>query len=147
MFTLEFLGRLPYQDQWGQLHRGQKVVVPARAPLRAGGSLDLEFVLDTGSPWTIVDPSFLPNLAADALGEKQRVLLCGDEIVGQLFRVPLSFGEMDQEFLAIEATILFPILAPDQTWPHPNFLGLSALDRLRWALEPDTNQFYYAPVG
>ena len=49
----------------------------------------------------------------------------------------------------VDATVFVPDLKPDQAWGDlPSFIGLSGcLERMRFAVDPATEMFYFGPLG
>lgn len=61
-------------------------------------------------------------------------------------RIGLWSEETDLS-LEVNATVFVPNLRPNEVWPYPSFLGLSGfLERLRFALDPSENAFYFGAV-
>lgn len=76
------------------------------------------------------------------------VVIRGTAYVGRLTRGELVFEAEDGEDLALEATFFVPRLDADQDWELPNFIGYSGcLERVVWALEPDTNTIHFGSSG
>lgn len=62
---------------------------------------------------------------------------------GELYRHPIRLVAEVGRDLVIDSTLY---VVPG--WRGPNFLGYSgALDRLRFALNPRVNRFYFGPLG
>ncbi|GAB4431459.1 MAG: hypothetical protein Fur0044_29050 [Anaerolineae bacterium] len=56
----------------------------------------------------------------------------------------LSLQAETGDGVEVEATVFVPTLAPNDTWPHPNFIGLDGfLTRIRFAIDPTENTFYF----
>lgn len=144
LFTI---GRARYRD-----HRPERPEPTAKIHVRIRlGELPAEllFTLDTGAAWTCLDP----ELADDA------GLLTGDAGVavplqtpfgrfnGRLLRVPLKImADHDQgRTLDVVATAFVAI---DPGWPAGrSFLGYAGLlERIRFAIDPGTNYFYFGPL-
>lgn len=143
MPRLEFAGMVPFRDRW----RGDtsaRIVLSACARDVDGDPLSLEFVVDTGAPWSIIDPELQGRLQGVPADEETTIICRGQRIRGNIIRTPIIFGDPGFGEIEIQDMVLFPKLDADDIWPFPNFLGLSALNRLRWALEPDLNRFYFA---
>lgn len=59
-------------------------------------------------------------------------------------RFEASIGEPQE----VTATVFVPTLHPDDEWRHPNFIGLDGfLNRIRFAVDPATNLFYFGELG
>jgi hypothetical protein len=99
--------------------------------------------LDTGAAWSVLAPDVarklrIPVEAGDStvlntwLGRRQ----------GRLVRVPFTLVADEGEPLAREGTFF---VTPD--WPEGmTFLGYSGfLDSIRFALDPQVNDFYFGP--
>jgi hypothetical protein len=66
---------------------------------------------------------------------------------GWLCRIPLRFEPLAGQGLDVETTVFIPDLPPDAPWPFPNFIGLDGvLFRIRFAVDPNENLFYFGPV-
>lgn len=149
MISLQLKSALTYRSSMARAN-DEKVILDATSVGREGQRISLDLLVDTGAPWCIFDPSLRPLLAEGEdegdIPKKDAILLRGYECFGPRVRLPLTFGDPDSPHaLTIEATVLFPVLHPDDTWPYPNFLGLSALSRLCWGLEPSACRFYFGP--
>lgn len=123
---------------------GARVVIGAHVRDKGGDPFSVEFIVDTGAPWTVIDPEFQDSLPGMPLNETKKIICRGRTIEGSSFRVPIIFGTAGFGEVEIDATVLYPQLPPDDEWDLPNFLGLSALNRLRWALEPEQTLLYFA---
>jgi hypothetical protein len=99
--------------------------------------------LDTGAAWSVLPPdiartlglsfeSTRPAILRTWLGRKQ----------GSLIRMPFTFLADEGEDLPNEGTFF---VTPD--WPEGlTFLGYSGLlDSIRFALDPQVNDFYFGP--
>ena len=143
MPRLEFAGTVPYLDHW-KGDPGARVVIGASVRDTAGDPVALEFIVDTGAPWTIIDPELRGLLPGMPLNDTATIICRGHKIQGSLFRIPIIFGAPGFGEVEIDATVLYPQLPLHDGWDLPNFLGLSALNRLRWALEPERTLLYFA---
>lgn len=153
MYEISFSTQISYLDHWED-ERGTKIVVSLQAPDKDGDHTYLSFILDTGAPWCVLDPQWSRRLQSEDTGERVRLSLRGRTFRGPLLRIPLTFGHLAAERLEIEATVLVPeeeligVMGdaeqwePIGDWQRPNFLGLSAMDRMWWALQPDKNALY-----
>ncbi len=109
-----------------------------------GADSDPSFLalLDTGGHYCILSEevaSSVRNHLSDCLG--QTVLRTAHGPVrGELYMLTIELLAEAGEHLDIDAVVF---IAPG--WRAPSFLGYSGmLDRLRFALNPQTNRFYFA---
>jgi hypothetical protein len=78
-----------------------------------------------------------------------RLLFRGIWYRGQLFRVPLTFIADEGEPLSIEVTAFIPRADAEAAWPveFPCILGMSGcLERLRFAIDPASDTFYFGAL-
>lgn len=104
---------------------------------RLGGRRTL-LMLDTGAPWCIapdVGPTPSPGDPRRCLGVR------GDEVWGHLTRGALEIEAEFGESLLIEPTFFVPD-DPDH-WPHPSFLGLSALSSVVFGVDGTHNRLHF----
>ena len=67
---------------------------------------------------------------------------------GLLYRPPMNFDVYLGELQEVDATVFVPILHPEDDWRHPNFTGLDGfLNRIRFAVDPAENLFYFGDLG
>jgi aspartyl protease len=105
--------------------------------------LPLTALLDTGAAWSVLDPEtadLLGLTAAAGLSAKLSTRL--GNLEGRLIRIPTTLLAERGAHLSFEATFFVPT-----EWPSGRiFLGYSGLlDRIRFALDPSENQFYFGP--
>jgi len=115
-----------------------KIFVAIRLP---GVSTLFWAQLDTGSPWSILDPEIAEAAGIPAEEGVAQVLLTRlGRFEGRLVKVPITLPADDGESLDLEGTFF---IAPD--WPPgKSFLGYSGLlDSIRFALDPAANHFYF----
>jgi hypothetical protein len=116
-----------------------------------GGSLTIEAVMDTGAPWCILDPAIVRRLGLAEIASykpETKLIIRGIPYEGRLLRTGISlrdeYGENDLE---VDATVFVPTLTQDGVWNHPNFIGLDGfLNRIRFAVDPVENVFYFGPL-
>jgi len=98
--------------------------------------------LDTGSPWSILKPDVADAIAlSDADGQPEKLDTRFGTIDGQLKRINITILADDGESIAVEATVFVP-----SEWPGGNFLGYGGLlERVRFAVDPQQNFFYFGP--
>jgi hypothetical protein len=140
-------GMLTYTDRFGR-DPNTRIVVPVTFE----HIIITTAVLDTGAPWCVLNPE-----EAVALNLNERVdcgtsgtplRLRGMSYHGRLCRIPVSLNAERGKGMTVEATVFVPTLTPGESWLHPNFLGLDGLlNRLRFAIDPEQNHFFFAPLG
>ena len=113
--------------------------------------LTIQEVVDTGAPWCILDPEVAQEIGVSAdMGYTagKKLLMRGGSYSGAFHRMSIGLrNELDGEDLRIDATVFVPQVYPGESWPHPNFLGLTGLlERIRFAVDPGDNAFYFALV-
>lgn len=99
--------------------------------------------LDTGAAWSILDPYALDvmDLPLDWLGPAKMSTRFG-RLDGHLARTPVTFQAEEGEPLTVMGTFFI-----SRDWPlRMTFLGYSGLlDAIRFALDPQSNDFYFGP--
>ncbi len=133
-------GSARFHDSAGShLESGSKIFVRFRV-----AHLGQEFLglLDTGATWSILDWE-LAELAGLDPNSGQRIRYSGrwgtieGSVVPCLFRLPADEGKS----LDIEGSVF---VSPD--WRAGNFIGYHGLlERIRFALDPGENRFYFGP--
>jgi hypothetical protein len=101
-------------------------------------------LVDTAAPWCIFEPALGFLLRPHISPVQDRVLLSTrlGTLTGALYRVPVKLPADEGEPLQMEATVF---LSPD--WQGPNFIGYEGLlQRIRFAVDPEANQFYFGGV-
>jgi hypothetical protein len=99
--------------------------------------------LDTGAPWSILEPEVADALSLlNGEGAPARISTRRGEFDGRLQRTRLSIVADEGESLGVEATVW---VSPE--WPERSFLGYGGLlERIRFAVDPDDNSFYFGPI-
>jgi hypothetical protein len=102
-------------------------------------------IVDTAAPWCILKPQ-IGELIADELEElpgRVRLSTRLGLIEGRLYKGWLTLLAQEGESLDLEATYF---LSPQ--WQGGNFLGYEgALERVRFAIDPRENLFYFGETG
>jgi len=110
----------------------------------------LVVAVDTGGHYLICDPEFalaLEPYLTDPVG-KTRLTIRGVEYRGTLYLLTMEFLANRGENLLVPTTVFIPDLFPGEAWNLPSFLGFTAaLDRVRFAIDPETTQFYFGGLG
>ena len=102
-------------------------------------------VVDTAAPWCIFKPMIGDLIRAHLSPVDQNVELSTrlGVIPGDLYRLPITLPAEEGENLEVEATIF---LSPE--WRGENFVGyLGLLQRIRFAVDPQSNLFYFGDLG
>jgi len=106
-------------------------------------------VVDTGSPFTILDPQVAEFIDIDLLsGSPSVVEIRGVKWEGRLHRLNVIFIANEGENTVVEATVFIPKIDSHQDWYLPSFIGYnSCLERLRFAVDPFNDTFYFGPIS
>jgi hypothetical protein len=135
-------GSVTYIDRYPGDERNARVVVT----VTIAGSHTTPMIVDTGTPWCILDPETAEvlDLVATSYSLGRRLSIRGTPYQGMLVRVPITIQPHSGDELALEATFFIPILEPGDVWRHPNFLGLDGfLNHIRFAVDAQENAFYF----
>lgn len=107
-------------------------------------------IVDTGSQWCIFDPAFIDSSIIESVPDNmfvERCVIRGTIYTGKIVRMNVRIETDYGESPDIDATVFVPLLEPGEEWPHPNFIGLEGfLNRIRFAVDPAENAFYFGPV-
>lgn len=106
-------------------------------------------VVDTGAPYVVCAPEIAAQLR---LSEKSSVQpaslqIRGTKVHGYLHRVTLSLFADEGDSIDIDATAFVP---QADEWPAnlPSFMGLDGcMDRMRIAIDPARDLFYFGPLA
>jgi hypothetical protein len=107
----------------------------------------LNAIVDTGAPYVVCAPglarqmSLQPDFALDRI----QMAIRGLKVRGHLHRLNMTFLASQGESLTLEATVFVPDEEWEANWgEQPSFIGLSGcLERLRFAVDPTTDTFYF----
>ena len=135
-------GRVQYFDHSGR-HSGQSPRIFLE--VRAGAfRLPVLAMVDTAAPWCIFKPEigeFVRRTFEKVSGDVSLSTRLGT-FGGSLYRGPLFLEASDDDGLGVEATVF---VSPQ--WRGPSFLGYEGLlQRIRFAVDPQANQFYFGGV-
>ena len=105
-------------------------------------------VMDTGAPYVICSPQIARRAGVDraAALKSEIMLIRGMRLEGALFRLNVSLVAREGDNLDVDATVFVP--DSDYLWgDFPSFIGLSGfLERIRFALDPNTDTFYFGQL-
>jgi hypothetical protein len=139
-------GIASYEDYYPGQQQSARIVLR----ITAAGSLTVPAIVDTGSPWCILDPviiELIETRVEATYAPNERLLIRGTLYEGRLLRIPISIATEQGSNYEIDVTVFVPTLDPADSWPHPNFIGLEGfLNRIRFAIDPTENSFYFGPV-
>jgi predicted aspartyl protease len=98
--------------------------------------------LDTGSPWSILKPEIAEAInLMDEEGQPQSLSTRLGPVSGQLKRTSITIIADDGDSMDVEATVFI-----SADWTAGNFLGYGGLlERVRFAVDPQANLFYFGP--
>lgn len=106
-------------------------------------------ILDTGGVYLVCNPEIAEFLALDpaqSLGTEM-LGIRGMRYAGNLYRLSLGLMATEGEGLQVEVTAFVPQLVMSDVWVLPSFLGLQGcLERLRFAVDPSTDTFYFGSI-
>lgn len=102
-------------------------------------------MVDTAAPWCILEPRIgeaVKDHAEELPGEVSISTRLG-QFDGKLYTTSVTVAAEEGEPLEMEMTLF---LSPE--WPAGNFVGyLGFLERLRFAIDPQENKFFFGPLG
>jgi hypothetical protein len=105
------------------------------------GDYSVNALLDTGSQWCILPALIAAEVAnlTESSGPAERMGTRFGTIIGRLVRVPLAFVAEEGETLDVDATWFV-----SEDWPGPAVIGWKGcLERVRFALDPTREEFYF----
>ncbi len=141
------VGSLFYSDHYPGQEQHARIVVFA-APEHNPES-KIPMIVDTGAPWCVLDPDLADawGLESTAIYEpNMKINIRGYEVHGRLARGNIFLQSTSGDNLVVQATFFVPELLPDELWNFPNFIGLDGfLNRIRFAVDPAENAFYFGP--
>lgn len=108
----------------------------------------IDAIVDTGAPWSILDPMKFAEIAdyAEPLYAPASPLsVRGLTYTGFLYRIPMELKATIGESLQMEALFFVPDVPEGESWFYPNFIGLEgALDWMNFAVIPTKNLFCFS---
>jgi len=148
LFKTNFaVGSLIYSDHYPGHEQHARIVVfvaPEQNP-----DATIPMIVDTGAPWCILNPELAEVWGLEPIGiyePSRRINVRGHNFDGQLARGNILLQAKSGDNLYVQATFFIPELLPGESWNFPNFLGLDGfLNRIRFAVDPAENTFYFGP--
>lgn len=108
-----------------------------------------EAVVDTGAPYVICAPriALLAGFDRAYALARMRMLIRGMQLEGSLTRLSIKLLAREGDDLTVDATVFVPDV--EEYWgSFPSFIGLTGfLERLRFAVDPSTDTFYFGPLS
>ncbi len=140
-------GACRYEDSPLNEPQNRRLVIPIRL---AQATIITHAVVDTGAPWSVVNPD-RAELLQDYSTEYRdlRIHIRGTAFRGDIWRIPVEMVAHEGQSIRFEASVFIPNLRPDfDSWSLPEFIGLQGfLDRIRFAVDPEDNLFYFGALG
>ncbi len=107
-----------------------------------------EAMVDTGGIYLVCNPHVATQMrldARDAVSGLLSTLLRGVLVQGRLYRVTLTLLAVENEDFTIQSTAFVPEGEDEESWGElPCILGFQdCLERFRFALDPNTDTFYF----
>jgi hypothetical protein len=133
-------GRARFLDEDANALEGTAKIFVKIEPLNLGFAVLAQ--LDTGSAWSILKPEIAEAMQLmNEEGEPKRLSTRFGSIDGQLKRTNITILADDGNSVELEATVFIPT-----EWTGENFLGYGGLlERVRFAVDPQENFFYFGP--
>lgn len=100
-------------------------------------------LLDTGAAWSVLDRDVAMELGLfDRAGEPKSIHSRYGTTEGKLVRISTTFVAQEGESFEMEATVFV-----SADWPAGSFVGCSGLlERVKFAVDPETNTFFFGPI-
>jgi len=99
--------------------------------------------LDTGAAYSVLEPEIVEAIGASSdPGSPARLSVKGLEFDGRLIKIPITLLADEGVALSVDATVFVAANLP----PGKNFLGYTGfLEAIRFAVDPQKNNFYFGP--
>jgi hypothetical protein len=108
-----------------------------------------EAVVDTGAPFVICAPriALLAGFDRAYALARMRMLIRGMQLEGSLTRLSIKLLAREGDDFTVDATVFVPDV--EEYWgSFPSFIGLTGfLERLRFAVDPSTDTFYFGALS
>ena len=99
-------------------------------------------LLDTRATWSVLDRDYAEEIGLlNTEGHKLKLSTRHGLFEGKVVRTPVRLLADEGKSLEVDATVFV-----SANWTHGNFLGYSGLlERVRFAIDPERNHFYFGP--
>jgi hypothetical protein len=106
-------------------------------------------MLDTGAPFVVLSPVLIPHLSLTSAIGPLTLSIRTSLVAGTLHRIALTFAAEHGDNLTVDAIVFVPDADPNQDWSRfPSFIGLNGcLERIRFAIDPLTDTFYFGSLA
>jgi len=133
-------GRARFLDEDANALEGTAKIFVKIEPSNLGAPVLAQ--LDTGCPWSILKPEIAEAInLMDEEGQPQSLSTRLGLVNGQLKRTTITIIADDGNSIDVEATVFI-----SADWTAGNFLGYGGLlERVRFAVDPQENFFYFGP--
>jgi hypothetical protein len=133
-------GRTRFLDEDSTAYEGTAKIFVKIEPSNLGFYVLAQ--LDTGCPWSILNPTIADAMKlTDEEGQPEKLNTRFGTVDGQLKRTRITILADDGDSIEVEATVFVPT-----EWSAGNFLGYGGLlERVRFAVDPQENFFYFGP--
>lgn len=133
-------GRTRFLDEDSTAYEGSAKIFVKIEPSNLGFPVLAQ--LDTGCPWSILKPEIAEAMQlTNEEGQPETLSTRFGSTEGQLKRTNITILADDGDSIEIEATVFVPT-----EWTAGNFLGYGGLlERVRFAVDPQENFFYFGP--
>ncbi|MDH3605006.1 MAG: hypothetical protein OEU26_35870 [Candidatus Tectomicrobia bacterium] len=111
-----------------------------------------EAMVDTGGVFLVCHPEVALQArleTSDAVSDTLEILFRGVFVRGRLYRLNLTLVAEIGTTLDFQATVFVPESEDAEQWGEiPSILGMyGCLERIRFAVDPDTETFYFGPTA
>lgn len=107
---------------------------------------ELLALLDTAAEWCILNASIAREigvLADEVDGERRSLRTARGTFNGHVIRLPIRLLADEGVSLDVECTVFI-----SAEWEHGNFIGYQGLlERVRFAIDPASNDFLFGPLA
>jgi hypothetical protein len=133
-------GRARFLDEAANALEGAAKIFLKIEPSNLGSPVLAQ--LDTGCAWSILKPEIAEAMQLmNEEGQPETLSTRFGTIDGQLKRTNITILADDGDSVDVEATVFVPT-----EWSSGNFLGYGGLlERVRFAVDPQENFFYFGP--
>ncbi len=141
-------GAIYYKDHYYGETQQTRIVLNVAPEIRSDNTT--EMIVDCAAPWCLLNPELHETWGLDLETDYEplhAVWIRGTRWLGQLTRTNVALQADHGKSLIVTATFFVPTIPSLEIWNYPNFLGLDGfLNRIRYAVDPSENVFYFGPL-